>query len=51
MKIELTEQQLNNLQVFLQRADLKGNEALAYVEIIQALNSPLDLEEDKGKDI
>ena len=50
MKIELTEQQLNNLQVFLQRVDLKGNEVPAYVEIIQALNNPLDLEEDKGKD-
>lgn len=41
MKIELTEQQLNNLQVFLQRLDLKGNEVPAFVEIMNALNKPV----------
>ena len=40
MKIELTEQQLNNLQIFLQRVDLKGNEVQAFVEIMQVLNNP-----------
>lgn len=40
MKIELTEQLLNNLQIFLQRVDLKGNEVPAFVEIMNALNKP-----------
>lgn len=38
ISIELTQQQLNNLQVFMQRVDLKGNEVPAYVEIFNVLN-------------
>lgn len=37
MRIELTEQQLNNLQVFLDRVELKGREAIAYVDLLAAL--------------
>lgn len=40
MNIKLTEQQLNNLQAFLQRVDLKGAEVPAYVEIMNTLNNP-----------
>ena len=40
LKIELTEQQLNNLQVFLNRVSLQGNEVGAFVEIMQALSNP-----------
>ncbi len=42
MKIELTEQQLNNLKIFLNRVDLKGNEVGAFVEIMQTLNKEGD---------
>lgn len=38
MKIELTEQQLNNLKVFLSRVELKGNEAVEFVNILQILD-------------
>ena len=37
MKIELTEEQLNNLKTFLQRVDLKGAEVPAYISIANAL--------------
>lgn len=40
MKIEFTKEQLNNLQVFLNRVNLQGNEAAAFVEIIQVLSRP-----------
>jgi hypothetical protein len=49
MKIELTEQQLKNLQAFLQRVDLKGAEVPAYVEIMNMLNNP-DKSEDNVED-
>ena len=39
MKIEFTKEQLNNLQVFLNRVDLKGSEVIAFVEIMQVLGS------------
>ena len=41
MKYEISEQAKNNLLVFLQRTDLKGNEVPAYVEIINILNNPI----------
>lgn len=41
MKYEISEQVKNNLLVFLQRTDLKGNEVPAYVEIINILNNPI----------
>ena len=47
MRIEFTKEQLNNLQVFLNRVDLKGNEVVAFVEIIQVLSSPII--EETGK--
>jgi len=39
MEIKLTEQQYNNLKVFLQRVELKGNEVPAFLEIVQALEN------------
>lgn len=41
MKFELNEQVLNNLKAFLLRVDMKGSEVPSYVEIINALQSPL----------
>lgn len=41
MKYEISEQVKNNLLVFLQRTELKGNEVPAYVEIINILNNPI----------
>jgi len=37
MKIEFTEEQIKNLQVFLNRVDLKGAEVPAFVDIINLL--------------
>ena len=47
MKVELTEQQINNLKVFLQRLQLTGSEVGAFVEILNALtkNQNSDKEE------
>lgn len=39
-KIMLNDKQLNNLQAFLQRVELKGNEVPAFVEIMQILSMP-----------
>tara|TARA_Y100000034_G_scaffold137029_1_gene218854 strand:+ start:7139 stop:7354 length:216 start_codon:yes stop_codon:yes gene_type:complete len=33
-----TNEQLNNLAVFLQRADMKGSEVPAYVSIVDVIN-------------
>ncbi len=38
MQITLNEQQMNNLQAFLNRVDLKGSEVAAFVEIMQLIN-------------
>ncbi len=38
MTIIFNEQQLNNLQAFLNRVDLKGSEVTAFVEIMQLIN-------------
>ena len=43
IKIILTKEQLSNLQVFLNRVDLKGNEVVAFVEIINIVNNPIIL--------
>jgi hypothetical protein len=37
--VELTEAQLNNLMTFLSRVEMKGEEAYAYVALIQSLKS------------
>lgn len=37
----LSDQQLINLSKFLERAELKGSEVGAYVELINAFNSPV----------
>jgi hypothetical protein len=49
MKIELTEEQMKNLAVFLQRVQLTGGEVPAYVEIVQAINKPV-LEDSNVKE-
>lgn len=45
-KIELREEQLNNLLIFLERVDLKGQEAIAYVGIVQSLVQAQMAQED-----
>lgn len=42
MKYELSENVLHNLEIFLKRVELKGEEVPAYVDVINALNKPLD---------
>ena len=41
MKIELTDQQINNLKAFLERVSLSGREVPMYLEAINALNNPI----------
>lgn len=43
MYIELTEEQKKNLLIFFDRVDLKGKEAIAYVQILGALQKPIDI--------
>lgn len=43
--IELSDEQLNNLSVFLQRTELKGKEVPAFVEIVNAINAAKKVEE------
>ena len=47
MKIEITEEMRKNLLIFLDRVTLQGKEVGAYVQIIQALQKPLEKEGDK----
>lgn len=47
MLYQLSEQQVKNLVSFLQRVDLKGNEAVALVSIFQSLSSPQKEKLDK----
>lgn len=37
--IKINEGELNNLKVFLSRVDLKGQEAVEYVRILQVLDN------------
>lgn len=46
MKIEFTKEQLSNLQIFLNRVDLKGHEVVAFVEIMQVLSNPIEGEDE-----
>lgn len=39
--LELTDDQMKNLAVFLQRIQLTGAEVPAYLEIVQAINKPV----------
>lgn len=41
MKVELTQQQIKNLEKFLSRVELKGNEALAFAEIITTIRNSI----------
>ncbi len=45
--VELTEEVKRNLFIFLERVTLQGKEVSAYVQIIQALQKPLEKEGDK----
>jgi len=49
MKYEISDQIKNNLLVFLQRVDLKGSEALAFVELLNVLHNPLQEEMTENK--
>lgn len=48
LTIKLTDQDRNNLVAFLERVDMKGKEALAYLRILQALEQAEELEEKEG---
>ena len=37
--IKLTDEELNNLKVFLGRCDLKGNEVPAFISILNKINN------------
>lgn len=39
MYIKLTEEQHKNLFLFLERVELKGHEAVAYIQLLQALQN------------
>lgn len=46
MNIELTEEQRRNLLIFLERVTMQGKEVGAYVQIIQALQNPIEKTEE-----
>lgn len=48
MKIELTEQDISNLKIFLSRVQLTGQEVPAYTQILQAIYKA---EEEKPKKV
>ncbi len=50
MNIELTENQVKNLEEFLSRVGLKGNEAMAFADIILALRKPAQIEQNVIKE-
>ena len=41
MKIEISDQQLKNLEAFLGRVDLKWSEVPAFNDLIKALSTPI----------
>lgn len=47
VNITLTEQDFNNLRIFLERVNLTGKEVIAFVSIMQSLSEakPLELPE------
>lgn len=42
MKYELSEEQVKNIFIFLNRVDLKGSEAAALLGIVSALSKPVE---------
>lgn len=47
MIIELTEEQRKNLLIFLDRTTVKGNEVVAFVQVLKALQQPIEKDGDK----
>lgn len=41
---ELSDQQIKNLNIFLNRVDIKGSEAMSLVSVLQSLSTPFKLE-------
>lgn len=51
MQYELSEQVKQNLLVFLNRVELRGSEVGVYIEVVNALNNPINnINEFKGGD-
>jgi len=50
MKIELSEEQVKNLQALIADANIKGSNALVIVGLQQALSKPVEEKEVKVKD-
>jgi len=46
----MTTEQINNVIVFLSRADLKGHEAQAWIEVVQALVRMRDADPEPSVD-
>ena len=44
--IKINEGQLNNIKVFLSRVDLKGKEAVEYVQVLQVLENATEVGEE-----
>jgi hypothetical protein len=42
-----TQEELNNLQILLQRVDVKGNEAFVYVQLVQKIASLITPKEEE----
>ena len=51
MKIEMNERMIANLRVFLDRADLKGGDVPAFVEIQNAINMARVEESTTNEDV
>jgi hypothetical protein len=51
MKIEMNERMIANLRVFLDRADLKGGDVPAFVEIQNAINMARSEESTINEDV
>lgn len=48
--VKVTEQDLNNLKIFLDRVDLKGKEVIPFVNILKAIQEAKEEELEKVGD-
>jgi hypothetical protein len=49
--IELTEQQLRSLKMFLERSEMRGYETAQFLALVQVINSATPSEEKEKKSI
>ena len=48
-RIELTEQQLRSLKMFLERSEMRGYETAQFLALVQVINSATPIEEKEKK--